>query len=354
MHDGLAPSAVRLLRTGIVPATAIEDLSVGYGLIRSRAYSDLDSFLRGKHQNPVFVNGEWGTGKSHMLNFHRMVATNLGIPTSFVSLNPRTLPLNYPQRLYGEIVASARTDNVAGLRSLLEVVMRHRDSRIKLKHTLVSSSTNSLSPALLSLIDHYDQNDTLNPRLEAAWAYILGEDLGWADYPYKREQALNRIDGLAATIKAVNGAGLLIYFDEAETLDQLWNIQSRTIAYDVMVRIAKMPAVWAVFAITDRFLKIVKEDSLRCGGSAAWISSGLRSGNFPIFIPPRLDRDLALELASCVSAVYSKAYPVFSVSQDKIHRWVEEWGRNPSGNPRRLIRLIVNRLDLLRPLPVLD
>jgi hypothetical protein len=350
MRDSLGPWTVRLLRTGIVPGSAIEDLSVGYVSIRTTIYSDLDRFLKGKHQNPVFVHGEWGTGKSHLLNYFRMLATHIGLPTALVSLNPRTLPLNYPQRLYCEIVASIRTDRVAGLRPLLEEVMNDPDERLKMKHHLVSSSTSSFSSSLFSLIDHHNRHDALNPRLEAAWSYILGEDLGWADYPYKREQALNRLDELAACFRAINGAGLLVYFDEAETIDQLWNIKSRMIAYDVLARIARMPSVWAVFAITDRFLRIVNEDSSRNGGSAGWISSRLRSGSFSVVDPPCLNKALAIELAMTVADIYLRAHPISNFPRQKIHNWVEEWGRNPSGNPRRLIRLIVNRMDLMRPL----
>jgi hypothetical protein len=349
MHERLIPWAVRLLRTGIVPGNAIEDLSVGYSQFRTKTYSGLDGFLTGKHQKPVFVQGEWGTGKSHMLNYFRMLATNLGLPTAFVSLNPRTLPLNYPQRLYGEIAASVRTDSVAGLRTLLESMLHDPNSRAKLKQYSITSSS-VLSSHLLALINHYDEHSSLNPRLELSWSYILGEDLGWADYTYKREQALIRIEGLAECLRSVNGAGLLVLFDEMETIEQLWNARSRTVGYEVVVRVAKMRSVWALFAITDRFLKIVKKDSAQSGGDAEWLSNGLNSGGFLIFDPPNLDRSLAMQLATAVAELYLKAYPLANFSGTYIQEWVEEWGRNPSRNPRRLIRLVVNRLDLMRPL----
>lgn len=352
MHEQLAPRAVRLLRTGIVPGNAIEELTVGYATFRKHIYDGLEEYLGGKHQKPLFVRGEWGTGKSHMLYYFRMVAAHLGLPTAFVSLNPRTLPLNYPQRLYGEIAASTRADRISGVRPLLEAVLADANQRAKLKHHLSTSQNEGLASSLVPLIHHFERLTHLNPRLESSWSYISGEDLGWADYPYKREQALERIDQLGRCFQSINGGGLLVLFDEVETLDQLWNLRSRTIAYDVVARISKMPSIWAVFAITERFLKIVKHDSSRNAASATWIANGLGSGTLPILDPPQLNRDLAIELATTIAKMYTSAHPVQAVPSVRIREWVDEWGRNPGRNPRRLIRLVVNHLDLLRPLPV--
>jgi hypothetical protein len=350
MHERLIPWAIRLLRTGIVPGSAVEDLTVGYGSFRTTMYEGLDEFLRGKHQKPIFVRGEWGTGKSHALHYLRTLASHLGLPTAFVSLNARSLALNYPQRLYGEIAASARTDKIMGVRALLEAILHDTHLRMTLKRHLASSGPNGLSPSLLALIDHFDRHASLDPRLESLWSHVLGEDLGWADYPYKRERALNRLEALAECFRAINGAGLVLLFDELETIDQLWNQRSRAIGYDVIARIAKLPSVWSVFAITDRFLRIVKHDSSLHATSANWISGGLNAGNFKVFDPPRLNQTLAAELAMTITDFYLKGYPLMNFSRKQVPQWVEEWGRNPSRNPRRLIRLVVNRLDLLRPL----
>src|SRR5579863_10498092 len=68
MRNGDARSAIRLLRTGIVPGLAIDSLSVGYTRFRSEVTSKLDEFTKGKNQKPLFVHGEWGAGKSHCLS----------------------------------------------------------------------------------------------------------------------------------------------------------------------------------------------------------------------------------------------------------------------------------------------
>ena len=126
-------SAIRLLRTGIVPLSALDSLSVGYDRIRSDFTAGLETFLSGSPQTPRFVNGEWGTGKSHFLSYCRMLATRAGVPTAYVSLNARTVPLNYPQRIYSEIAAGLRVGPVAGLRPLLHSLLVAPSTRSKLK-----------------------------------------------------------------------------------------------------------------------------------------------------------------------------------------------------------------------------
>jgi hypothetical protein len=350
MRNGDARSAIRLLRTGIVPGLAIDSLSVGYTRFRSEVTSKLDEFTKGKNQKPLFVHGEWGAGKSHCLSYLRSLAADVALPTALVSVNARTVALNYPQRIYGEISASLGIGHLRGLRPLLHALLVDPNLRAKLTHHTRTLSNDPLSWALLRLLEHYDRNDAFSPTLEFAWAQLLGEDLGWADYGYKREQALLRVESLAQCLRAVNGAGLVLLFDEVETIDQLWNYRSRLVAYEVMARFAQMPSIWTIFAVTARFDKVVAMDGPRAEGNARWLLQGLGAGTFARFETPTLDRSKASGLAGAVAKLYCEAYPSTRIADSQIESCVEEWGRNPSRNPRRLIRLIVNRLDLSRPL----
>jgi len=349
MRNGDARSAIRLLRTGIVPSSAIDSLSVGYTQFRSDVTSKLDEFIKGKNPKPLFVRGEWGAGKSHCLSYLRSLVADVALPTALVSLNARTVALNYPQRVYGEISASLGIGDLIGLRPLLHALLVDTNLRAKLADHARAQSSDSLSWALLTLSTHYDR-DAFSPNLEFAWARLLGEDLGWADYGYKREQALLRVESLAECFRAVNGAGLVLLFDEVETIDQLWSYRSRLVAYEVMARLAQMRSVWAVFAVTARFDKVVAVDAPRSEGNARWLLQGLGARAFEAFDAPSLDRAKASKLASAVADLYREAYPSTKIADGQIQYCVEEWGRNPSRNPRRLIRLVVNRLDLSRPL----
>ncbi|HEX3660160.1 MAG TPA: BREX system ATP-binding domain-containing protein [Acidobacteriaceae bacterium] len=355
MPNGSLSSTIRLLRTGIVPLSAIEPLSVGYSRLRTELTTESQEFLSGNHQVPLFIQGEWGTGKSHALGYCRAFASKLGIPTAFVSLNARTVPLNHPQRIYGELAASLRVGHTMGLRPLLHSILTNLDVRMILTRYL-SSSSNPLSSHIRSLCKYYDCGEALNPQAEASWGFILGEDLGWADYAYKREQAIERIYGLADCFRAINGGGILMLMDEVETIDQLWNHRSRAVAYSVMTSLSTMQPVWSIFAVTERFRTLVALDAARShvdsvSHHARWLSNALANGAIHTFDTPRLDGACASRLAAAITALYLEAYPQTSFSKDQIQRCVDEWGKNPGRNPRKLIRAIVNRLDLARPLP---
>src|SRR5262249_23009721 len=215
-------STIRLLRTGIVPLSALESLSVGYSRIRSDFTTGLERFLSGSPQLPLFVNGEWGTGKSHFLSYCRMLATRAGVPTAYVSLNARTVPLNYPQRVYSEIAAGVRVGSVVGLRPLLHSLLINSATRLKLRD-FSSASGGLLAQSIGNLCHYYEENQVFDPHCELLWSLVLGEDLVWADYTYKRAQALDRIEELSRCFYTVNAGGMILLLDEVETTDQLWN-----------------------------------------------------------------------------------------------------------------------------------
>ena len=100
----------------------------------------------------------------------------------------------------------------------------------------------------MALIDH------------PAWTRLTGEDLSFADYSYLRDKALQRLQELARLSRAMGCRGLVVLFDEVETVDQLWNIVSRMGAYRVLGTLCRMKYVWCVFAITDRFERAIDSD----------------------------------------------------------------------------------------------
>ena len=315
MLNGSPTSVIRLLRTGIVPSSAVESLSVGYSRFRADLVSGIEGFTSGSHQEPIFVNGEWGAGKSHALAYCRNMCSSRGIPTAHVSLNARTTPLNYPQRIYGEVAACVGFGTELGLRPLLHSLLSEPSTRSLLTKQAVGSVANPLSSSIRALAILYERGEGISPIADGLWSYLLGEDLGWANYPYKRDQALERINGLAEFFRAVNGGGLVLLMDEVETVDQLWSYRSRTVAYSVMTRIARMHAVWSMFAVTQRFTRLVALDGPRLGETTTSHDARSLLNSFAdrtalVFDTPQLDRQRAMRLACAVAQLYHDAYPI--------------------------------------------
>src|SRR5207237_1315030 len=113
--------------------------------------------------------------------------------------------------------------------------------------------------------------------------------------------------------------------DEAETIDQLWSVRSRLVAYDVLGRLTAMDGLWCLFGITDRFRRIVDADVNR--GVVEWTQASeparrfLRSWQrnaFELVEPPTLDRQLARSLAMRVANLYSEAHELPRLGDDFV------------------------------------
>lgn len=355
MND-LARASVRRLRVGVVAEWDMERLSVGYETIRYVVSENLDALKASVPVCPTWVRGEWGSGKTHFLAYVRAVAAQRGIPSALVSLNAHGSALNHPQRFYPKLVDQVRLgQEVHGLRGLVLRLLESDHTRRALGEFARSRESGDLSRPLGELCALWETGDHLDVNGHWSFTVLLGADLSWADYGYKRAQAIDRIAAVGLMLRAVGLGGLAMVFDEAETIDQLWNIRSRVGAYGMLSRLCRMDAVWPVFGVTERFNRTAIMDAARVSNSAlagiedarAFLESW-QNDKFLVVEPPPISLSAARRLAENVAKIYSEAYPNGQIAARLIDGSVAEWRDNPSRNPRRLIRLVIGRLDQAR------
>jgi hypothetical protein len=351
-------AAVRRLRAGIVPLEDLESLSVGYGTVSRLVADRLAALSRGQAAHPLFVKGEWGSGKSHLLSFVRAAASAKAVPMSLIDLNARSAALNYPQRLYSILVENLRCGGDAlGLRGIVLKWLEDSSSRKRLEIAASKASGSHLSWSVQSLIRRHENGDNVALDDSGDWSVLLGADLRWSNNGYKREQALARVEALAALLHGLGIGGLALVFDEAETIDQLWNVRSRLTAYGVLGRLCTMKAVWSVFGVTKRFDQTIAYDLgrdfseyLPASLSARAFLRSWSQGSFEMLEPPEVDSRNARVLARSIARLYGEAYGTDGSGDGLVNQCVATWLQNPGRNPRRLIRLLVHQLDLRRPL----
>jgi len=350
-------AAIRRLRAGVVPTWELERLSVGYDGVRAQVTTALRATRSGSHAQPLFVRGEWGTGKSHFLAYVRSASDAHGIPNAKVELNARFSALNYPQRFYRGLAETLRLQARSGLQALILALLNDPSKRAKLAAFARSDAARHLKTPLSALVSRSERGEQFELVDDPVWFMLMGGDIAWADYPYKRNEALERMSVLGRLFAAVGLGGLVLVFDEAETIDQLWNIRSRLSAYDVLGRLCQLPSVWCVFGITERFDRVIQNDLdnnaaalSTVGPDGAWFMRAWSRSQLPTVTPPIVDGTNARDLAKAVVGLYGIAYPNTTVEDRTVHRCVEEWKANPSQNPRRLIRLLIHRLDAMRSL----
>lgn len=349
-------AAVRRLRAGVVPFEILDEISVGYAAAAKEIDCRLTALRRIAQVPPLLVHGEWGSGKTHFLAFTREVAARHGIPTAAASLNARATPLNHPQKILPVLARDFSAPGVPrGLRALILDWVASDQLRSRLQRFASTPEAGSLAGPIWSLCYAWGQGAGMAIANHSAMGPLLGSDLSWADYAYKRHQALERLQSLALLMRCMGLRGLVLALDELETVDQLWNVRSRLGAYAVLGRLCQMRAIWPVLGVTARFDLTISRDiehaawkSATLDPGAAWFFDAWRRRKLDVVTPPSMDAEAARSLALNVLRLYRSAYPTIDVADDAVANVVTEWKSDPARNARRLIRLVVNELDRLR------
>jgi hypothetical protein len=338
-------AAVRRLRRGVVAANQVTSLSVGLEEQSSEIRKQLRLLCSGSAQ-ACFVEGEWGTGKSHLLALTAELAIESGAAVAYLNLNGQNAAINHPQRFYHLIAARLKTAHTApGISDLLQHLFAQPVLRAKLlEWVMLKDRTSELALAIRSLIDSKDADNAF------ALSLVLGTDLSWADYGYKREKALKRIADLGQCLWHCGLSGLALELDELETLDQLWNSRSRKGAYEVLGRLIQMQHVLPIFAVTARFRSIVHQDATSIpdlGTAGLEFINGWQRKQYPLLRATELTRYSALKLARRIESLYAQAYGTPS-SHAELGPVVGEWSGLSTRSPRALLRRVVHHLDVNR------
>jgi P-loop Domain of unknown function (DUF2791) len=352
----LARAAIRRLRTGVVPNWELAHFSVGYDPVKKLVEQSLGALGRDGKSSPLFARGEWGTGKSHFLSYVGTTAAEQWFASARIDLNARGVALSHPQRFLPIIADSIHAGDHVGVQDLIPRLIKIAELRERMYVFSETAEAGDVGWAVRTLCDEFQDCGALGLANHAAWAILCGADLSWSDDAAKREKALSRIAALARLCHAIGLKGLVLILDEAETIDQLWNVRSRLSAYHVLGRLFEMESLWCVLGSTFRFDRTIRSDisndviaTAVMTPAAKSFLQGWRREQYKIMEPPAINRNGADELAHTITSLYQTAYS-HSGENGIRERCVDEWMRNPVRNPRRLIRLLVHRLDVSRRL----
>jgi len=116
-----ARQMVETMRLGVVPSAGPSGYTVGREVALELADDDLDRAAAGTGAVRAFL-GDYGAGKTHMLELVRHRALERGFVVCRAVLDARETPPSHPGRVYRALISSMRYPDVgvAGLRPLLE------------------------------------------------------------------------------------------------------------------------------------------------------------------------------------------------------------------------------------------
>jgi hypothetical protein len=277
--------AIEALRSGVPNRDAVRTLGSAQPHVEGRFQEHLRAVqvdLASGRQTPgMLIAGDFGSGKSHLLEHLRHLALEAGFVCSKVVISKET-PLYDAAKLFRAAVESAVTPDRKGP-ALAEIAAgldssspRYADFYRWAHHP--EAGVNSRFPATLFLYERVKDAEVLD-RLVSFWA---GDPLNVSDirkwlrahgeaatYPLERvpskELPLHRFRFLPRLMVAAGYAGWVLLVDEVELIGR-YSFMQRARSYAALARWAgqlerePLPGLVTVFAITADFASAVLED----------------------------------------------------------------------------------------------
>jgi hypothetical protein len=360
---------IEAFRLGIVPHQDVDSFTFG----REKQIEVGEAALAnlGRGNGDVFmVEGEYGTGKTHLLEYIHHRALARGMVTSLVQFDPREVSPHRPKRVYREIVHNLRyikDGREHGFRDLLQAATK-----------LDLGDHVFLGPVLTKLarLDHGQ------PGSEVLWQWIEGESTkeyaieqkspyrvkggqripALYDFSTAADLYCNILSGLSWIARELGMKGFALLVDEAETVTHLWDILylAKSVNFmDGLVRTAQNDA--DLKRINDRMVHnrvrpvpYIYRDAYMLLVFAttpspydyAYIKLANRIRH-KIELAPLADQALADAFATMV-LIYGRAYPDFALSDLEHKKLLREAERRNIEGVRTFIKFAVEALDIRR------
>ncbi|MEO0101119.1 MAG: BREX system ATP-binding domain-containing protein [candidate division WOR-3 bacterium] len=219
-------------RLGIVPRRDIEDFTFGREEEISQFKKAIEKLKKGTG-DCLLIEGEYGSGKTHLLEYFYHIALKDGFLVSRVELDPREVSLARPKKVYREIIHNLRFlegEREGGFRDFLR-----RASGLDIKDHIYFTP-------LLSSLKKLEEDGL---KAEVWWQWVEGE----STKEYAIENKFYRIkgsykipalydfstavdfycyllSGISYMARELKFSGLVLLLDEAETVAHLWDTHS--------------------------------------------------------------------------------------------------------------------------------
>jgi len=329
---------IRTLRSGTTSRQAARAITVGTSKIERELFSATDLLLGdGTTSELVVISADWGFGKSHMRMLLSSHLSETGVPFIHECIDARAASLAHIHRSIPRWLDRIQFGKIRGLRDAL--LCNH----IPTEKAGEWASTDYSDFA-------FGLRWALNGN-EWGWLRAMGHLYRSPDYPYQHPKARRLFDSVARFLKEVGFGGLVLLLDEAENINQQYDIRGRRKSYDMLARFICHPNILPIMFITERLIYQVAEDYER-GHGEGWYNWTPEAKAFVTSFleiepvkPPVLTGQLAEKLVANMESLYSTAYsaetPGFSSESVLDH-----WRQTPTRSIRLLVRLTINELDL--------
>lgn len=363
---------IEALRSGVPNRDAVRELGSSQREIEERFLELLGDVEAGRGNRGLLVGGDFGTGKSHLLEYLQHLALDRRFVTSKIVISKET-PLHDPVKVYRTAAASAIVPGRRG--SAIGEIARELDfgsDAFRELSSWVNSDEADLNERFAATLYLYRDLRTSDPefaeRVVRFWSgdpigvgeikrrlRDAGEAASWALSKVSvRDLALQRFRFAAGLIVAAGYSGWILLFDEVELIGR-YSLLQRAKSYGELARWVRghegegMPWLGAVLAISDDFVPIVVEEKndhenvparLRARGDDVLAERAERGISIVererVHLEPPDDRVLAetyRKLRELHSAAYGWQAPELTVEpglgsqriRQYVRAWIHEW-----------------------------
>jgi hypothetical protein len=296
-----ARRVLHVLRSGTSSRQAAKAVSVGTARIEQEVYTRTDSLLRdGTKGDMIVIAADWGFGKSHMRMLISSHLSEQGIPFVYECIDAGAASLSHIHRSVPRWLERIQFGSTVGLRDALSNGFLSAEKALEWAVGNYSDFAYGLRAALSGY--------------EGGWLRALGHLYRSPDYPYQHPKSWSLVDSVATFLNKMGRGGLVVLLDEAENIDNQYDIRGRRKSYETLARMTQHPHILPVVFVTDRPLYQVEQDYQKgtidgwrnWTPDARWFAGHFRA--LEPLRPPRLTDGLAEQLVASIERLYRIAY----------------------------------------------
>ncbi len=378
--------AVEALRSGVPNLDAVKALGCSHPQVEERFRQMLDALGGGFHQGTgpqgILMAGDFGSGKSHLLEYLDDIAVENNFVCSKVVVSKET-PLYTPDKMYSAAVQSATVPGRAG--TLLAAIAENLDfdsPEYQEFYRWVFSPRTDLNARFAASVFVFERGGgarypEVSDRILQFWggARVPGSELrGWlkelgevASYQFDRvsvkELALQRYQFMSRLIVGAGYAGRVILVDEVELMGR-YSVMQRAKSYAEMARLlgiteeSTVPGLATVFAITSAYQSEVMDEmqdqekiatKLKASKKEEERLLGLQAGQGMSKIRQLPQENMVLDDATDLWDIHEKSRTVYR----NAYGWSPPAAYEPNNTwrIRQHIKRWINTWDLVRLFP---
>jgi hypothetical protein len=203
-----ARSVIEAFRLGIVPSQAIGEWTVG----RGRELEKIQRWLQDESSGTMIIRGEYGSGKSHLIEYLHANGFELKYGVSLVGIDPCDAQPAFPKRVYRHLIRNLRfpyQGRYYNFREMLSMIGQNSQQNPLSDHRFLGKVLEKSSK----------DEDTLE-----MWEWIEGQETTCSemgtlyDHTTAANIYCNILSGIGMlAVKELGLKGVLLMFDEAET-----------------------------------------------------------------------------------------------------------------------------------------